>query len=292
MPELDASLLEVGPANVYLSERAKAFLETNLAGVHNDLRYEALLGGTDGNLVTVEYIDPAAINQALKVVTVGKRIRVFLATDGLGAITSTADSIKNAVNSHIVARGLVSVVRKAGNDGSGVVTVFAETFLAGGSNTENLVNVGFMGEELAVAITAEAVALTGAQTGNVPQDKVISGGSFVVTVPFKEISLDAIRRAFPNAFVFKTTDGKQRIDFTVRVGASMRKRASRMEIRKFVGGAESADPKDTLVIPLAAPTDAEVSLPFSPTDQRVITASFEAWPDSNGRWAFTGDEEL
>ena len=61
---------------------------------------------------------------------------------------------------------------------------------------------------------------------------------------------------------------------------------------KVIGSDESTDPADIFVIPIAAAVDAEVSLPFSPTEQRVFSATFEAWPDPalDNRWAFTGDE--
>lgn len=148
--------------------------------------------------------------------------------------------------------------------------------------------LGFMGEDLAVTIATSATPLTGAQTGDIPQDKVVSGGSFRVTVPFKEISLANISKAIPNA-VLVTAGTTGRIDFKSRVGQSLRTLARELKIIKFRDGVESVLGKDRLVIPLASPVDAEVVIPFSPTTQRVIVATFEAWPDVNGRWAFMGD---
>lgn len=152
--------------------------------------------------------------------------------------------------------------------------------------------LGFMGDDLAVTIATEATPLTGAQTGSIPQDKVVSGGSFRVTVPFKEISLQNFARAIPNAILVTGATSGTRVDFVSQVGKSMRALAKKLEIRKFRGGSESTDPKDFLVIPFASPVDGEVTIPFHPTEQRVITATFEAWPDASGRWAFAGDETV
>ena len=149
------------------------------------------------------------------------------------------------------------------------------------------VHLGFLGDDLVVTMGTEAQVLTGAQTGTTPQDKVISGGSFKVSVPFKEITLENLARGYPNCTI---TADKGRVDFKLRVGLSMRSLAKKLTLKKLVGGVESLLKKDWLVIPLASPVEGEVSLPFSPTAQRVITATFEAWPDENYRWAYMGDE--
>jgi len=149
--------------------------------------------------------------------------------------------------------------------------------------------LGYMGDDLTVTMGTEAVALTGAQKGTSPLDKVVTGGSFKVSVPFKEISLQNFARAFPNCQLVGTSP--QRVDFVNRVGLSLRSLAKKLTIKKIIGGVESTNKKDILIIPLASPVDAEVSVTYSPTEQRVINASFEAWPDdTTGRWAYMGDE--
>ncbi len=148
--------------------------------------------------------------------------------------------------------------------------------------------LGFLGEDLTVNMATEATALTGAQTGTVPQDKVVTGGSFRVTVPLKEISLENLARSFPNCLI---TGDKSRIDFKPRVGLSLRSLAKKLTIKKIVGGVESALKKDILIIPEASPVDAEVAYTYHPTTQRVINATFEAWPQAaDNRWAYMGDE--
>lgn len=150
--------------------------------------------------------------------------------------------------------------------------------------------LGFMGEDMAITIATEAVDLTGAQRGNVPLDKVIIGGFFRIVIPFKEITLENFALGIPNSLRFTT--GGEKVEFVPRVGLSMRSLARKLTIIKIIGGVESTLPEDTFVIPLAAPVDAEVSFPFSPTEQRIINATFEAFTDETlgGRWAFVGDE--
>jgi len=148
--------------------------------------------------------------------------------------------------------------------------------------------LGYLGEDLTLEMASTASPLTGAQKGETPLDKVISGGSFKLTVPFKEITLENFSRAFPNSTL---TGDKARVDFLPRVGLSMRSLAKKLTLKKIIGGVESTQAKDHLVILEASPVDGSVSIVFSPTGQRVIKATFEGWPDDEtGRWAFMGDE--
>lgn len=150
--------------------------------------------------------------------------------------------------------------------------------------------LGFMGDDLIITVATEAVALTGAQTGTVPQDKVVVGGSFMITIPFKEITIERFSQGIPNTDRFIL--GGEKVEFRPKVGLSLRGIAQKMTIKKLIGGVESTLPEDIFVIPLAAAVDAEVTVPFSPTEQRIINATFEAWPDPafGNRWAFVGDE--
>lgn len=185
-----------------------------------------------------------------------------------------------SINTNLLELGPANVY--IDEDGDGV----AELFL------------GAMGDELAITMATEAVALTAAQTGTVPQAKVVTGGSFRVTIPFKEIKKENFSRAFPNAN-FVEGGGGSRVDFVPQVGLNLRTIAKKMKIVKVFGLVESTDPDDIFTIPLASPADTEVVVPFSPTEQRVITATFEAWPQVEAdpphgfvqnRWAFLGDE--
>ena len=148
--------------------------------------------------------------------------------------------------------------------------------------------LGFLGDDLTVTMGTTSVELTGAQTGTVPQDEVVTGGSFQVTVPLKEITLENLARGFPNCVV---VGNAKRVDFLPRVGLSLRSIAKKMTIKKLLGGVESALSKDWIVIPKASPVAGEVAVSFNPTTQRVINATFKAWPEAGtNRWAFAGDE--
>ena len=75
-----------------------------------DLTYTADAIGTAGNSITVAYLDPGGNDQALSVGVIASAITVNLATGPAGAITSTADEIKAAVDAFGAAAALVNVV--------------------------------------------------------------------------------------------------------------------------------------------------------------------------------------
>lgn len=284
--------LELGPSNLYVYEKARASLTTALTGTNNDLTFRARKAGLAGNSITIEYIDPPGNNVPLSVAVVGTAIKVTLATDGVSAITSTAAQVRDAINAHFGAYSLVYAVLASGNDGTGVVTVLASTPLTGGADTLTERFLGALSDETAVNISASAAPLTAHLTGTQPRDKVVTGGTFQIVAGLKEITLENFALAFPNAILIEGATGK-RLDFTVRAGESLRQfRGTRLQLRKVKGGVESTDPNDILTVPEASPVDAEVSLAFNVADQRIVTATFEAWPDSAGRLAFFGTEVL
>jgi len=113
-----------------------ATLTTDLADDHNDLVYTAVTGGGQGNHISVQYIDPGADNSPLDVDVVDSAIKVYLATDGSGTITTTAGDISAAIAAHPVASTLVTVTNAASNNGTGVVTAMDTTYLSGGSGAD------------------------------------------------------------------------------------------------------------------------------------------------------------
>lgn len=296
----NARLLELGPANIYLYLRPRAFLLINSEPPYTDpdsgVYVQAYKGGNlapdrPGNSITVEFKNDGA-SQDLSVTVSTYAITVHLATDPYSAVTSTADDVIEALTNSDQARGLITAAREVGGDGSGFVDVYAATPLAGGSETGVATDVGFLGDAVAYQVTTETANLTGAQTGNVPQNKVVIGGMTKVVIPFKEISLDNLRLGVPSARVVENSDkSKRRVDFTVAVGSDLRSLALKMEIRKIKGGFESSEPKDIIIIPEISPAEGEVNFPFAPTTQREIMTNWYAWPDSiTQRWAFLGDE--
>ena len=149
------------------------------------------------------------------------------------------------------------------------------------------VNVGYLGN-VTLKLGADVAPLTGAQKVTSPLDKILTGGSVQVTVEFKELTLANYARAFPGAVL--TGDG-DRVDFINRVGLSLRSLAKQITLKKIIGGVESALSKDWLVIPEASPVEGDRTVTFEPATQRILSATFEAWPnDTTGRWGYFGDE--
>lgn len=67
------------------------------AGANNKVTYTALDDGVEFNALSIEYIDPAAASQALAVTFNGFNIKVYLATDGASAVSSTANQVRAAI---------------------------------------------------------------------------------------------------------------------------------------------------------------------------------------------------
>ena len=110
---------------------ATATLTTALGVAHAELVFTAKDRGPSGNSITIEYVDPVEANAAVSVNVVGTTIKVNLVPGGGGAITSTANDIIAAFADN----SLVTVAKKAGNDGTGVVTAMQATALAGGQDS-------------------------------------------------------------------------------------------------------------------------------------------------------------
>lgn len=283
----------LGPANLYVYEKPKASVATAMTGTNNDLKFTARRGGAGGNSITVTLVDPTTTNTALSIAVVGNAITVTLAVDGTSTITTTANQLKDAINSDPGAFSLIYATLVTGNDGTGLVTALSSTPLTGGSDTAVERFLGGLSDETSVNISTSAAPLTAHLTGTQPRDKRITGGSFQIVTGIKELTLANFALAFPNAILIEGADGKQRLDFTVRTGESLRQaRGMKMQLRKVIGQVESTNVNDILTVPEASPVDAEVSLAYSVTDQQVLSATFEAWPDSIGRLAFFGTEVL
>lgn len=119
---------------------AQAELDVNPTGDDNGLTFTAVAYGTDGNAISIAYVDPEANDATLSVSVSGTAISVSLATDETGDITSTAAEVLAAIEAHARADELVTVAidasdSGAGDDGSGIVTAMAAANLAGGAGT-------------------------------------------------------------------------------------------------------------------------------------------------------------
>ena len=282
---ITARNLRLGPANVYLYAKPQA---TGVAtgAANSQLRFVAKQGGAAGNSISVEYLTPAGTDTLVSVT--GTEIVVTPKTGATGA------DVLAALRANSAAMGLILPTLNAGNDGTGTVAVMAAVTLTGGSDTGVATDVGALGEGLQVVIATETSPLTAAQSGNLSQDEVVSGGRFEITVPFKEITMQNLERAIPGAYISSNGDDPpvRTLEFYVSVGASMRARATRLEIRPLIGGNETADPEEILVVYEASPSGSEVTLAYHPTDQREIAATFRGWPSSTGLFGAYGSQQF
>jgi flagellar hook protein FlgE len=110
-----------------------AELTVDCTNANSDITFTAVNGGTVGNNISIEYVDPGAANQYLGIVVDDSDpddiiITVNLATDAAGAITSTASGIATEINTDEVAALLVS----ASAEGKGIVEAKGVDNLSGG----------------------------------------------------------------------------------------------------------------------------------------------------------------
>jgi hypothetical protein len=129
--QVGSGVLQVG-ANIAATTDA-ATLATGVVASNTALTWTAATAGAAGNSLSVALLDPSG-NNALLAVTVsgGTAVRVSLATDGTGTITTTAAQVAAAVAAYSAAAALMTAANTSGSDGSGVVTALAQTSLAGG----------------------------------------------------------------------------------------------------------------------------------------------------------------
>ncbi len=137
-----------------------ATLDTAIAGADNDLRFTAATTDGSGDSISITYVDPGAPSQPLSVSVDGRRIVVSLATDGGGAITSTAAQVMAAINADSDASALVSAALAPDNDGTGVVAAMSETNLAYNGRQADL-DTALSGADNDFVVTANAFGTSG-----------------------------------------------------------------------------------------------------------------------------------
>jgi hypothetical protein len=86
-------------------------------------------GHEGGDQVQAEFLNPGAANQPLSVTVTDKLISVSLATDGGGALASTAKQVVDAINANPAASALVMATTYRGSAGRGIVAARARTNL-------------------------------------------------------------------------------------------------------------------------------------------------------------------
>jgi len=138
----DRATLAAKRATIALKNRraAAATLTTGSAGT-NRIVWTAKTVGSAGNLITIALV-VSGTNTPLSVEAAGQAITVRLATNDVGAATSTATQVVSAIGAHAGASALVT---SASGD-TGVVGALAATHLAGGRDSTDTLKVSAIDE--------------------------------------------------------------------------------------------------------------------------------------------------
>lgn len=96
------------------------------------ITWTAVNTGTPGNLITIEYVDPAAASQALSFTRNGAVIQVNLATDSGSVITSTANDVIAAAALDTDVSDIVLASLPTGAVGTGILAAISPQALTGG----------------------------------------------------------------------------------------------------------------------------------------------------------------
>jgi flagellar hook-associated protein FlgK len=131
---LERSLKYTAPQGSHLSYGSEfATLTTRQIHTDNDVIFTAVEKGEAGDKIAIEYVT-AGPNQPLRVSVSDeedgtKKITVLLATDANGTVTTTSGEITTAINTHSVARTLVTAETPKGETGHGLVDPMEKTYL-------------------------------------------------------------------------------------------------------------------------------------------------------------------
>jgi len=109
-------------------------LKASGAGNRDDIVITAKQAGADGDKIKVQLVDPDAASASLKVAVETDVIRVYVATDGTKAITSTIGQVIAAINATLYVKDIVVATLADGSAEGDVVIAVAATALAGGVN--------------------------------------------------------------------------------------------------------------------------------------------------------------
>lgn len=107
-------------------------LKASGAGNRDDIVITAKQAGADGDKIKVQLVDPNAASASLKVAVETDVIRVYLATDGTKAITSTIAEVIAAINATLYVKDIVTALLAEGSEGTDAAIAVAATALAGG----------------------------------------------------------------------------------------------------------------------------------------------------------------
>lgn len=213
-----------------------------------------------------------------------ERLSGTVATAGTDAITGTSTKFTTelVVGDVIIIQGEPAplVVEAIASDTALTTTTIATT-TATGKTIDADINLGYLDEGLEVSAEAgDSVELKGAQAGTTILGRVLSGlGQVLVKAELKQISVENIKRAFPNTGSVQVSTTKKGVAIKPRAGFDLVGSATPLVVKPILNGIETTDKNKWVFAPLAAPTGAGFSLAFNNADQRKFTAEFECYPD-------------
>ena len=136
----------------------KASLSTTGGNENSNIKFEAVGSGTDGNSIKVAMIN-AGNSKSLEVTVVNNEVRIQLATNSGGTITSTAAEVIAAVNGALAVKGILTAAVVGAQTGEGVVAALSATELANGANA-NVVPTCVLAEDVLFTRFSESGGIT------------------------------------------------------------------------------------------------------------------------------------
>jgi hypothetical protein len=111
--------------DLMVAEHGAATLYTSLPGYDNDLLFVALTGSA----TTIAYVDPGTASTPISAAAAGNNITVTLGTDAGGKIISTANDVRNVINSAAATNVLAEAKNIVSDSGDGIVSAMPQTAL-------------------------------------------------------------------------------------------------------------------------------------------------------------------
>jgi len=153
----------------------------------------------------------------------------------------------------------------------------------GASGSE--VDLGKTNGGVTLRITDDTVDLKSDQFGSAAEDSIITGTNVEVETALAEVGLSSLAFALGQTALGSTPSVIAGLN---KVGTSMKGTGKQLILKKFVNGAVSADAKDWIYVPTAAPVS-NVELGFDAENQRVLKVMFKGYPTTvTASWASTG----
>ena len=136
----------------------KASLSTTGGNANSNIKFESVGSGTAGNAIKVAMLNTGN-SKPLEVTVVNDEVRIQVATNSGGAITSTAAEVIAAVNGSLAVKGILTAAVVGEQTGVGVVAALSATALYGGANA-NVIPTCVLAEDVVFTRFSESGGLS------------------------------------------------------------------------------------------------------------------------------------